>query len=507
MGPTAEAGPGADDDTRSMTEPELTVSELIARGRDREAAARGIRPAGDSTPKGLVMNPLEQFAALGPHLAGVIDGIGPADLDLPTPCADFTVRGVLEHMVAGATAFTAAFRGEVPGEPDLGDPLGTFLPALGGLGEAVATPGALDRTIAAPFGAVPGNDFARFVVLDGLVHGWDLATATGQHYAPPDDLVAAVDAFARGAVDPLRDGTAFGPEAPPPTGATPLEALVAYTGRMIRTPGETTPNRALWEKGDFTRIAATMRQSGDEFVTTLGITEGMAVLDVGCGDGTTAIPAAERGAEVLGVDIATNLVAAGRRRARALGLDNCRFETGDVRNLAGLADASFDLVVSVFGAMFAPDPLDVAAEVVRVTRPGGRIVMGNWIPGDPTLVAQILRISAAYAPPPAGVPSPMQWGQPDEVRARFAAAGIPESAVGCEPNTFTFRFAGTPAQLVDEFRDWYGPTMNAFAAAAGAGREADLHAELVALFEQCNESTDPACTVIPATFLRVTVDR
>jgi SAM-dependent methyltransferase len=297
------------------------------------------------------------------------------------------------------------------------------------------------------------------------------------------------------------------PEATPNPRGTAMKTQDLTTVSDLPIPDPTSPNRALWEKGDFTRIASTMRESGDEFVATLGIAEGMTVLDLGCGDGTTAVPAAQRGAEVLGVDIAENLVAAGRRRAQELGLTNLRFTQGDARNLAGLAEGGFDLVVSVFGAMFAPDPLDVAAEMVRVTRAGGRIVMGNWIPGDPTLVAQILRISAAYAPPPAGVPSPMQWGQPDEVRARFVAAGIPESAVACEPNTFTFRFPGTPAQLVDEFRDWYGPTMNAFAAAAGAGREADLHAELVELFEQCDESTDSACTVIPATFLRVTVDR
>lgn len=275
----------------------------------------------------------------------------------------------------------------------------------------------------------------------------------------------------------------------------------------LPVPDASTPNRALWEKGDFTRIAATMRRSGDEFVAALGITPTMSLLDLGCGDGTTAIPAAERGATVLGVDIAANLVAAGRRHAEALGLGNLRFEQGDACDLSGLSGGAFDLTVTVFGAMFAPDPYAVASELVRVTRPGGRIVMGNWIPGDPTLVAQILRIGAQYAPPPVGVPSPMQWGQPDEVRARFAAAGVPDAAVRCEPATWTFRFDGTPAGLVGEFRDWYGPTMNAYAAAAAAGREDELHAELVDLFERCDESTTPGTTVIPATFLRVTVDR
>ena len=171
------------------------------------------------------------------------------------------------------------------------------------------------------------------------------------------------------------------------------------------------PNKALWEKGDFTRIAESMRESGEALVTTLGITDGLEVLDLGCGDGTTALPAARLGANVLGVDIASNLVEAGNARAQSLGLTNCRFQEGDASDLNELEDDSFDLVVSIFGAMFAPRPFDVAKEMVRVTRPGGRIVMGNWIPNDPTLVAQILKISSAYSPPPPeGFVSPMTWG-------------------------------------------------------------------------------------------------
>ena len=183
-------------------------------------------------------------------------------------------------------------------------------------------------------------------------------------------------------------------------------------------------NKALWEKGDFTRIAEAMRQSGTELVERIGVGAGERVLDLGCGDGTTALPAAERGADVLGVDIAANLVAAGNRRAEAAGLTNCRFEEGDASDLAGIEAESFDRVVTVFGAMFAPRPDDVAKEMARVTRPGGTITMGNWIPGDPTLVAQILKTSAAYSPPPPeGFVSPMLWGQEEHVRARFAAAG------------------------------------------------------------------------------------
>ena len=271
-------------------------------------------------------------------------------------------------------------------------------------------------------------------------------------------------------------------------------------------PQPVNANKALWEKGDFTRIAATMRASGEALVGSLGITEGLDVLDLGCGDGTTAIPEARLGANVLGVDIAENLVAAGNARARDLGLSNIRFQVGDASQLSELADDSFDLVVSIFGAMFAPRPLDVAGEVVRVTRTGGRIVMGNWIPNDPTLVAQILRISAAYSPPPPeGFISPMTWGIDDTVIERFGAAGVAADRISLERDTYTFDFPGTPSQLLALFREYYGPTMNAYAAAAAAGREADLQAELDALFNEQNASTKPGATTIPATFLRVTV--
>ena len=266
------------------------------------------------------------------------------------------------------------------------------------------------------------------------------------------------------------------------------------------------PNRALWEKGDFTRIAETMRKSGEDFVDVLGIRPEMKILDLGCGDGTTALPAAEYCADVLGVDIAANLVAAGNARARLAGLENLRFQQGDACNLNGIADESFDLVVSVFGAMFAPKPFDVAREMVRVTRPGGRIVMGNWIPGDPTLVAQILKVSAAYTPaPPAGFISPMLWGDEEQVRARFAVSGILPENISFERATWFFRHEGPPAELFEIFRDFYGPTMNAFEAASKDGRSADLEKELKALFIAQNQGGES--TEIPATFLKVTVNK
>jgi SAM-dependent methyltransferase len=265
------------------------------------------------------------------------------------------------------------------------------------------------------------------------------------------------------------------------------------------------PNKALWEKGDFTRIANTIRESGAALVKKIGITAQHHVLDLGCGDGNTAIPSAQLGAQVLGVDIATNLVAAGNRRAAELGLSNCRFQEGCATNLKDLSDDSFDVTMSIFGAMFAPKPHDVAKHMVRVTRPGGRIIMGNWIPGDPTLIAQILKISSAYTPPPpAGFISPVSWGQEEHVYERFMQAGIKKEQIICERDTFTFVYGGTPADYVSEFKTYYGPTMNAFAAAETQGRSAELQQELEALFTQQNRSGNKDITVVDATYLRVT---
>ena len=262
------------------------------------------------------------------------------------------------------------------------------------------------------------------------------------------------------------------------------------------------PNQALWEKGDFTRIAESMRESGTALVSALGIEKGMRVLDVGSGDGTTALPEAELGADVLAVDISRPLVEAGTKRAE--GMDNLRFRHGDVTELNGIEDRSFDLVVSIFGAMFAPKPFDVAKELVRVTKPGGRIVMGNWIPNDPTLVAQILKISAAYTPPPPeGFVSPMTWGVESHVIERFGAAGIPADRIAFERDTYRFEFPGTPKEFVAMFTGFYGPTMNAVEAAEKNGRREDLVRELETLFASQNESK--TATSIPATYLRVTV--
>ena len=266
------------------------------------------------------------------------------------------------------------------------------------------------------------------------------------------------------------------------------------------------PNKVLWEKGDFTRIAETMRESGEALVAKLGITPGLHILDLGCGDGTTAVPEAKLGAKVLGVDIASNLVEAGNHRIKKEGLSDITFQEGDATDLYQLGDESFDLTISIFGVMFAPRPYDVAKEMVRVTCKGGRIIMGNWIPGDSTLVAQILKISSAYTPPPPeGFISPMLWGVEEEVTKRFVSAGIPQQNISFSKETFTFNATFSPSEVLSLFRNYYGPTMNAFEAAEKNGKADALQNELEHLFISQNKSTTKNITSIPATFLRVTV--
>jgi ubiquinone/menaquinone biosynthesis C-methylase UbiE len=282
-----------------------------------------------------------------------------------------------------------------------------------------------------------------------------------------------------------------------------LERRITINNKMTT---QINPNKALWEKGDFTQLAQGMRESGEALIEQLGISKAMRVLDLGCGDGTTAIPAAKTGATVLGVDIASNLVAAGNARAKQMGLSNITFQEGDACDLQDLKSGYFDQVVSIFGAMFAPRPLDVAREMVRVTKFGGKITMGNWIPGDPTLVAQILKISAAYTPaPPPGFISPMLWGVESEVVQRFEAAGIATRRISFSRDAYLFNFPVKPSELVNIFKTYYGPTMNAFEVAEKEGKADRLQRELEDLFVSQNTSSFSDHSLIPATFLRVTV--
>jgi len=265
-------------------------------------------------------------------------------------------------------------------------------------------------------------------------------------------------------------------------------------------------NKALWEKGDFTKIADFMRQSGEVVAESLAITPQMKVLDLGSGDGTTALPLARLGAEVVGIDIARNLVEAGNKRATAAGLRNLKFQEGDAGNLQGVADHSFDLTLSVFGAMFAPRPFDVAKEMVRVTKSGGRIVMGNWIPNDPTFVSQVLKISSAFTPPPPeGFVSPMTWGVDTHIIERFGQADVPKEKISMVKDTYYFASPDkSPTQFIELFEKFYGPTMNAVEAAQKSGKAEELHNQLVELAKAQNKSKDVG-TLIPATFMRVTV--
>ena len=265
------------------------------------------------------------------------------------------------------------------------------------------------------------------------------------------------------------------------------------------------PNKALWEKGDFTEIAAFMRQSGEAVVESLGVTPPLRALDLGCGDGTTAFPLARLGADVTGVDIARNLVEAGNKRAAEAGLNRLKFHEGDACNLEGIDDDSFDLTLSVFGAMFAPKPFDVAGEMVRVTKPGGHIVMGNWIPNDPTFVSQLLKVSSAFTPPPPeGFVSPMTWGVESHIIERFGQAGVPKENISMVKDTYYFAHSEkSPTVFIELFERFYGPTMNAVDAAQKKGKEKELHRQLLELAIVQNKSNGG--TFIPATFMRVTI--
>jgi len=268
------------------------------------------------------------------------------------------------------------------------------------------------------------------------------------------------------------------------------------------------PNKALWEKGDFTEIAAFMRQSGKALVKSLGITTPLRVLDLGCGDGTTAVPLALLGAEVVGIDIAKNLVDAGNKRAAEMGLANLTFQEGDACNLQGISDHSFDLTLSVFGTMFAPKPFDVAKEMVRVTKPGGRIVMCNWIPNDTTsFVSQLLKISSSFMPPPPeGFVSPMTWGVDTHIIERFGQAGVSKEKISMVKDTYSFISRDkNSTEFIELLERFYGPTMNAYEAAQKNGKVEELHSQLLELAKSQNKSTDGG-TSIPATFLRVTVN-
>jgi SAM-dependent methyltransferase len=256
--------------------------------------------------------------------------------------------------------------------------------------------------------------------------------------------------------------------------------------------------RGTWMAGDFGQIARFSANSAEEFVERLRIQPGMRVLDVACGTGNLAIPAARRGAHVTGVDIAPNLIAQARERAVAEGL-SAIFEEGDAEQLRW-PGAEFDLVASMFGAMFAPRPELVAAELVRVCRPGGTIAMANWTPSGFT--GRMFALATRYQPPPPGIPAPVQWGDEKIVRDRF---GANVQAIETTRRVKLFEFPFGPHGVVELFRDYFGPTKMAFAALTPA-EQAAYAADLENFWREHNEG-DEGRTLVRTEYLEVIAKR
>jgi SAM-dependent methyltransferase len=246
--------------------------------------------------------------------------------------------------------------------------------------------------------------------------------------------------------------------------------------------------QATWTAGDFGEIAWSFEQGAADFAERLEIKPGTRVLDVACGNGNTAFPAARAGADVTGVDIAPYVIEQATKRAADMGI-NATFEVGDVEALS-FEDASFDVVVSMFGAMFAPRPELTAAELKRVCRPGGTIAMANWTPDG--FVGQMFKLTGKHVPPPVGMPSPVLWGDEDTVRQRFAE-GVKELRLIRRLIKFVFPFG--PAEVVEHFRKYYGPTQKAFAALDAEGQAA-LRKDLEDLWSNENTAQDGTTDVV-----------
>lgn len=256
--------------------------------------------------------------------------------------------------------------------------------------------------------------------------------------------------------------------------------------------------RATWISGDFGQIAKFLETEAGAFVSRLGLKPGTKVLDVACGTGNLALPAARLGADVTGVDIAPNLVEQARANAARENL-KAKFDEGDAEALP-YGEASFDATVTMFGAMFAPRPDLVAAELKRVTKPGGLIAMGNWTPAG--VIGQMFKVVGAHVPPPAAMPSPLLWGLEEKVRERF---GDGVSKVQTTPRILTFSFPFSPAEVVEHFRVYYGPTYKAFGA-LDETKQAALRKDLEDLWTKYNQATD-GTTSIEAEYLEVVATR
>jgi SAM-dependent methyltransferase len=279
------------------------------------------------------------------------------------------------------------------------------------------------------------------------------------------------------------------------------ESTMAVTQEQPKEKTETpTPHalrdrvRATWTAGDFGRIAVSFEQGAAEFVGRLGLVPGERVLDVACGTGNLTIPAARAGAKASGVDIAPALVAQLAARAAEEGLAVDARE-GDAESLP-YADGGFDTVITMFGAMFAAHPQQAASELLRVTRSGGRIAMANWTPDG--FIGNMLRVTVGYLPPPPGVPSVLQWGDPGIVQERFGG-GVFKLSFTRRPMVLAFPFG--PRETVELFRTWYGPTVRAFAA-LGEDRQGAYFDDLVRLWTQHN-TAGPGATRVESEFLEV----
>lgn len=252
--------------------------------------------------------------------------------------------------------------------------------------------------------------------------------------------------------------------------------------------------RGMWIAGDFGEIAKSIEKGAAEFVGRLNLTSGMKVLDVACGTGNLALPAAKAGADVTGIDIAPNLIEQAIANAAAQGLD-AKFEVGDAEALP-YEDGSFDVVMTMFGAMFAPRPEVTAAELIRVTKPGGLIAMANWTPDKFT--GQMFKTGAKHVPPPPGMPSPVLWGNEDTVRERLVD-GIADLQM--ERRKVEFEYPFGPAEVVEHFRKYFGPTQKAFEALDENGQAA-LRSDLEELWTSANQSTD-GTTRVESEYLEV----
>jgi SAM-dependent methyltransferase len=260
-----------------------------------------------------------------------------------------------------------------------------------------------------------------------------------------------------------------------------------------------TKMKSVWSAGDFGKIALLLHEGAEEFIDRLNLEKGERVLDVACGSGNLAIPAARKGAVVTGVDIAPNLVEQARERAAAEGFE-CQFDEGDAENMP-YADGSFDTVVTMFGAMFAPRPDVTAAELVRVCRPGGRIAMGNWT--AEAFTGQMFKINAKHVPPPPDIPSPVLWGSEEIVRERFRQAGVSDVRLTRRPITFHYPFS--PVEVVEYFRQFFGPTQFAFAALDADGQAA-LRSDLEQVWTEYNRAGD-GTTSVESEYLEVIATR